>query len=325
MKNPNGYGSIFKLSGKRRKPYCVRIACKYTFDSEKAVEHRPVLGYYRTKAEAMQALAEYNKSPYDLTAKTTFAEIYALWYAEKCKKSGDKTQTAYRVAFDKCADIHDKAVSDLRLQDYQAILDRYASQSAASVHNILTVIRSVSRYAYQNEIIAKDYAQYLQGQHAEKEIIRKVYTDTEIQALWDMPPDIVRDVTLILLYSGFRVNELLTMTAENIDLENMLFHGGMKTKAGKNRIVPIHPRIQPIVKHYASGFDIKYLRFYRAVIAAGHTPHDTRHTFVSRLQSLGADHICIERLVGHASKGITDAVYTHKDIDELRQTISLLS
>ena len=56
-----------------------------------------------------------------------------------------------------------------------------------------------------------------------------------------------------------------------------------------------------------------------------HIPHDTRHTFISELQSRGADHICIERLVGHASKGITDTVYTHKDIQELRRTVEMIA
>lgn len=56
----------------------------------------------------------------------------------------------------------------------------------------------------------------------------------------------------------------------------------------------------------------------------GHICHDTRHTFISELQSRGADHICIERLVGHSSHGITDKVYTHKDIHELRKAVELV-
>lgn len=324
MKNPNGYGSIFKLSGKRRKPFCVRVACKYTFDGNKAVEHRPVLGYYATRSEALQALAEYNKTPYDISNKSTFADIYALWYAEKSKSVGINAKNSYNIAFDKCAELHNMQICDLRLNNYQSVIDKYAAQSQSSVKSLLQVLRSVSKYALQHELISKDYTEFLHTQYAAPRNIHKVFTENEIAALWAAQSDLIRDITLILLYSGFRVRELLEMPADNIDLENMTFTGGSKTAAGKNRIVPIHSRILPIVKQYANGFDIEYINYYRLLQKTGHTPHDTRHTFISRLQTANANHICIERLVGHSSTNITDKVYTHKDISELRQTIELL-
>ena len=32
MKNPNGYGSVFKLTGNRRKPWCARVTVGWTDD-----------------------------------------------------------------------------------------------------------------------------------------------------------------------------------------------------------------------------------------------------------------------------------------------------
>ena len=109
-----------------------------------------------------------------------------------------------------------------------------------------------------------------------------------------------------------------------IDLTDYIYTGGSKTAAGKDRKVPMHHRIQPIAERYPHGFSVCYGVYYKWIKATGHTPHDTRHTFVSRLQTAGADHVCIERLVGHASHGVTDKIYTHKDIDELRRTVELL-
>lgn len=48
MRNINGYGSVYKLSGKRRKPWCVRITKGW--EGEKQV--REILGTYKTKEEA---------------------------------------------------------------------------------------------------------------------------------------------------------------------------------------------------------------------------------------------------------------------------------
>ena len=322
MKNPNGYGSIFKLSGNRRKPYCVRLACKYTSDGQKLTEHRPVLGYYRTKAEALQALAEYNKSPYDLSNKATFADIFKLWI--DTKKISEKTVKAYKIAFNKCQEIHNVPISDLRLQHYQTIVNRYTDQSCTTITALLTVIHNVSKYALKYDMISKDYSEFIESSHAAVKDIHKPFSEDEIEMLWEQQQSELRDITLILLYSGFRVNELLEMTSENIDLNELTFKGGNKTKAGKNRLVPMHSRIIPLVTKYKDGFKMNYNSYYKLLKKSGHIPHDTRHTFISRLQTAAADHICIQRLVGHTSDNITDNVYTHKDIDELRRTVELL-
>lgn len=52
-----------------------------------------------------------------------------------------------------------------------------------------------------------------------------------------------------------------------------------------------------------------------------HRPHDCRHTFASEADSAGMNKLCIKRIIGHASQDITDRVYTHKTIEELRQEI----
>lgn len=56
-----------------------------------------------------------------------------------------------------------------------------------------------------------------------------------------------------------------------------------------------------------------------------HTPHECRHTFRSRLDSAGANKVCIDRLMGHKSKGTGERVYTHKNIEELRLNIELIT
>ena len=160
----------------------------------------------------------------------------------------------------------------------------------------------------------------------------RIFTLDEVNTVFTAPRDIYNDCTKILLYSGFRVEELLRLNRSDICLDDMYFQGGLKTKAGKSRIVPIHHEIMPIVAEYCTTkdgdkvFPISQSKLWEVMVSRyAHLPHDTRHTFISELQSRGADHICIERLVGHSSKGVTDKVYTHKDIQELRQTVELLA
>ena len=128
----------------------------------------------------------------------------------------------------------------------------------------------------------------------------------------------------------------------NIDLENLTITGGIKTAAGKNRIIPIHSKIVEIVKkHYLASkggylFEYKnaqtplstFTRYWDNImqlLEMKHTPHECRHTFRSRLDSAGANKVCIDRLMGHKSVGTGERVYTHKNIEELRLNIELIT
>ena len=82
MKLPNGYGSVTKLSGNRRKPYLARVTIGWTTNEQtgKCVQNRVPLGTFKTKKEALQALAEYGANPYDLQNNNlTLAELYQKW------------------------------------------------------------------------------------------------------------------------------------------------------------------------------------------------------------------------------------------------------
>ena len=59
MKNQNGTGSIYKLKGKRRKSWAVRVS----FQDEFGTTRRKYLGYFETKKEAQEVLYNYNKNP----------------------------------------------------------------------------------------------------------------------------------------------------------------------------------------------------------------------------------------------------------------------
>lgn len=42
------------------------------------------------------------------------------------------------------------------------------------------------------------------------------------------------------------------------------------------------------------------------------------------MDNAGANKLCNKRIIGHASADITDNVYTHKDIEELKKAIDLI-
>ena len=52
-----------------------------------------------------------------------------------------------------------------------------------------------------------------------------------------------------------------------------------------------------------------------------HTPHDTRHTFITKAKSrqVRMDEYILKRVVGHKIKDITEQTYTHRDLEELKE------
>ena len=73
MKNPNGFGTVVKLSGKRRRPYMAKITIGW---SEEGKQLRYTVGYFTTKQEALKALGsfEYNPTAVEFS-KLKFKEI----------------------------------------------------------------------------------------------------------------------------------------------------------------------------------------------------------------------------------------------------------
>lgn len=56
-----------------------------------------------------------------------------------------------------------------------------------------------------------------------------------------------------------------------------------------------------------------------------HISHEARLTGRSELDRKGANKICIDRILGHKSQGIGEQKYTDKTIEELIETIELIT
>lgn len=100
MRLPNGYGSVVKMSGKRRKPYMVRKTIGWHLDETKGrqIQDFQIIGYAETRAEGLKMLAEYNQNPYDVNvAKVTFSEVYERWSKYKYPIISDSMQRATRL------------------------------------------------------------------------------------------------------------------------------------------------------------------------------------------------------------------------------------
>lgn len=347
IRNKNGYGTVVKLSGNRRQPYEVRVNTRM---DERYYPVYDVLGRYETREEGLIALAEYNKNPYDISSsKMTFSELYQAFYRDKYELSGkifsQSSKDCTRAAYNHMTQLHERPYKELRANDFKSVFvqpKNGKSLSHAMQEHMKNLIIQMDKFALQNDIISKGYASFANITVEEDDKPGVPFTHDELVKLWQHQTDPWIDAALIFIYSGWRISELNNMPIENINLSDWTFKGGVKTAAGKDRIVPIHSAIRDMVLtrvtdngnrlFIENGKPISNTllskRFKAALTAAGitteHTIHDCRHTFTSLLDTAGANPICIDRLVGHASKSITSKVYTHKDIEELRAAVELI-
>lgn len=346
MRLPNGYGSVYKLSGKRRKPWAVRITKSISYDenSGKAKQTRAIIGYYETKPLALQALARYNEDPYDLNADTiTFEGLYEKWSDEYFKTLANHSSVrTTKAAYNHSAPLHNLKMKEIKVVHLEETI-KNAKVGSSTKGRMKSLYNQMYRYALKHEIVDKDYAALCNPVKREAPDKKAVpFTDKEIQILWDNLSFPFVDMVLIGIYSGWRPQELSVLKTADVDLKNSVMFGGLKTEAGRNRYVPIHPKIRPLIEER---YDEKneYLfndengqqgtfmtydkyrgRFNKIMLRLKmkHRPHETRHTFITLAKQAGMDEYILKLIVGHAISDVTEKVYTHRTVEQLHEEIS---
>lgn len=349
-KLPNGYGTIYKMSGKRSKPYRAMKTDKWIIDpvTGKSKQIRSTIGYYQSREDAMIALANYNENPYDIKADSiTFSEVYEKWsenyFPTLSNPSSVRTVTA---AYAYCNGLYDMRMKDIKVSHLEGtILNAQVGDSTKS--RIKSLFNMMYKYAVAHDIVEKDYASvmFANGNPIKRSRTKEVipFSQEEIFLLWDNLDSIAfADMILIGIYSGWRPQELAILKVADIDLEAGTMLGGLKTDAGKNRIVPIHPLIKPLIEkrmkeatvmqseflfNDANGqqgthmtYDKYRKRFEKVMkyLKLTHRPHETRHTFITKAKACDVDEYILKLIVGHSIDDITEKVYTHRTIDQLR-------
>lgn len=369
---PNAYGSIRYLGKNRKNPYAVHPPCKEISEEGDYVRPKAICyvddwyvgfavlnawhaGTYKPGDEMLfksyraasatdldafcrRILTDFSAHAHVEEVKKenelTFAQVYEMYYEWKygehaarklSKQSRDSTNAAYK----NCARLHDQVFRDLKLDDLQSCLDE-CSLKKSSLELISTLLKQMYKFAMPRKLCDENFAQYLTMPDVEDDEHGVPFTDDELKKLWENKEDPTVEMILIMCYSGFRILAYTTMKA---DLEEMYFQGGVKTAAGKNRIVPIHSAIQPLVvkrlkrdgkllDEWTDGFRRRMYRKLKKLGIEKHTPHDCRHTFSRLCEKYSVRETDRKRMLGHSfGADITNGIYGHRTLEELRAEI----
>lgn len=339
IRNPNGYGSVYKLSGKRRLQYGVK---KVTGWNENGHPIYAVLGYYPDRKEALMALALYNKNPYDIeAANITLTEMYETFKERRFDKISKSGEGIYNAAFSHLKPLWQCKIKELRTYQLQTLIDNLDRKHQTKGH-IKMLLSQIFDIAIELDICDKNYAKFIELGIKEKSDKHKAFTTEEVTLIYNNVGKIENmDIALILIYTGMRPNELFKMKKEDVHLDERYMVGGSKTKAGKNRMIPIHKKILNFIEKRYNDSKVYLIeecgkritvdsyreeQWQQTVISLGlnNLPYDCRHTFASMMNTAGANPLATKLIMGHSTRDITEGVYTHKQLDELLKNIDLL-
>lgn len=362
---PNGFGQIVELKNKKlRKPFRVMVTVGKTPTGQYISKLLKPEAYFATYNEAYAALVEYNKNPYDLDSAITVKELYEKWTDAYFQTL--KSETSVRTitsAWAYCSDVYNMRACDIRARHIKGCMENGTVNikgeerhpSAGIKSRIKSLFNLMLDYALEYEIVDRNYARTFNISDdivKEKEETKRGHiplTDEEIQILWnnvDRIPYV--DVVLIQCYSGWRPQELGLIELSNVNLDENIMIGGMKTEAGIDRIVPIHPKIKHLIeKKYKEAttlgsmylinctdgkthvnsmkftYDKYQYRFEKIVkqlkLNEQHRPHDPRKHFVSMAKKYKVDEYAIKYIVGHAITDITENTYTERETEWLKE------
>lgn len=334
MKNPNGFGTVYKLKGNRRRPFVARVTTGWQ-DGKQLVK---TLGYFKTRKEATIALAAYNSNPYDIgERKLLFSEVYERWSERRFREISPNRAEQFISIYNALAEFHGKPFVDIKLAQLQAYFDRRTDISSASLQHYKILLSQLYKFALKHELTEKNYAQFIEIRKTGKAKPHKTFSVAELQALWEAKDDRGVQVVLILIYTGLRITELLEMPKFRVNVQERYMIGGIKTEAGRDRVIPINKRILPFVEalmqnegrylltkqNKGASERYSYHGFRYAIwkpllkrFEMDHSIHDTRHTFISLMDAAGANKTALKRIVGHKNEDVTES-YTHKELPEL--------
>jgi len=298
-----------------------------------------VLAYTETREEGLILLAEFNKTPWDVDkANMTLDALFELWLEKKAPKLSTRNRSYLKTAYRHCKSLKDLKYVNIKAYHMQETIDN-CGLSASTQWSIKALWGHLDKFALELDISTRNYSTLIQAAPV-PETNKTPLSDEEVQALWKIQDMEWVDSAIYLLYSGFRISELLNLRKDTVNLEDGTVKGGTKTKAGKDRIVPIHSKVRHIVERRMSEpgeylfshngeqcREYAYRKFWAVIMETTgmeHTPHACRHTFRSRLDSAGANKKCIDLMMGHKSKDVGERVYTHKTIDELKVAIEMI-
>ena len=283
------------------------------------------------------------------TLKEVFDE-WDSWYEPRVDSS---TMAVYRAAFKYYGSLYTKRITEITAGDLQKCMDD-CPKGKRTHQNMKVVAGLVWKYAKDKRIVSQVESENLYtGKGKSKK--REALTDLEVEKIRQaIGSQRYADYIYALCYLGYRPGEMLELRKDQvIEHKGRLFLvEGKKTDAGRDRTVPVHQKIEPIIRGrlYVPGTDLVFPQYsfsrekkdqapqlicfkqmsdnyfremvFRPIMGrlgldVKKVPYGARHTFSNKLKDAEGNDIDKAALIGHSDYTFTQTKYQSTDLDEL--------
>ena len=293
-----------------------------------------------------------NPKPVDKTLQ----EIYDLWEPWYSPRVDPDTFGCYRAAFAHFKPLHGKIIRSISAGELQQCMDD-CPRGHRTHQNMKCTAGLLWAYALDFNYADRDVTENLYiGKGAS--VQREPLTDIEVEKIRkEIGKDRYAAYVYALCYLGYRPGEMLEIRKDQVHQETInkqktwYIVEGKKTEAGRDRVVPIHRKIVPIIKKQLetegtdylfpmhvfnkkgefTGYKVmndNYFNKYafrpladRLGIPKNKVPYSARHTFSDKLKDAEGTDKVKASLIGHSDYKFTQKKYQSTNLDELKKAM----
>ena len=223
----------------------------------------------------------------------------------------------------------------------QALYD--SKKNWPTIKVMILLIKQMYKVAIANNVIKENKSELVSvGKYSDlsknpNSITHSTFTKKEIEIILSNNGNkYMTDIFKFLIYTGLRINEFITLTKDDIDLNNRTIHIKEEhSKTGIERYIPIHPNIYDLVKNKyytlksnddylfkslnnkpfnSWNFRNTYWKPFMKLFNMNHLPHDTRYTFSTFCGYCKISVRDREIIMGHSVKGDVKRIYDQPEL-----------
>lgn len=335
----SGGGSVTKRQGNVKRPWVARgpqtkINGKYI---------RPYVGTFETEGDAWEAIQAHPVTVRTDKFNYTVEDVYNTWKVSHFPSlKSDKGREGYEGAWKHIPpNMRKRKMREVRTHDFQGPIDTLvaAGRSKSLCEKVQQLESQLCQWAIDNDLLTQNYARKIKMPNIESKKTKREFTEKEIAIIYSYCNDLeyweIARITICWIYTGTRTNELLLINSNEVFLDKSYMIGGLKTEAGKNRIIPIHSVIRPFIeiwydmgsdylipnangtKHDADHLRKRFNKFIEYLSTVEHLnledvePRTGRRSCASELSRAGVRPEIISRLLGHVDYDTTEIYIMH--------------
>lgn len=238
-------------------------------------------------------------------------------------------------------------IDSLSIRDIENFINHViVNTSTWSARKYYSVMRTAFNKALSWELISKNQFEKIKPPKT-PELNHLIFSRDEFQRLLGVTEQIIfKDIFTFAVLTGMRLQEILNLKWEHIDLIKKVIHivntDSFTTKNHKNRKVPINIQLLEILKptenkqDYIFTFNNKKINgeyltktFKRSVRKAGLNDrfhfHSLRHTFATWMIESNVNIYAVSKILGHQSVTTTQKFYSNVNSDVFNEEINKIN